>query len=214
MKEILLTIVTAVAAYLLGCISTGTIVSRREGVNIRNEGSHNTGASNVLRVLGLKDGLITFVGDFAKAALACLIGNLLVPSAFGIEGMGRIVAALFVVIGHNWPVFYHFQGGKGVACSTAVVLLIHFWCGLPSILLCVLVIALTRYISLGSMTMLLTYMVLIWIFCFGQWALCIFATVLFIMCVYRHRTNIQRLLNGTENKIGRRVKPQTDAKTK
>ena len=61
---------------------------------------------------------------------------------------------------------------------------------------------------------ILTYMVLIWIFCFGQWALCIFATVLFIMCVYRHRTNIQRLLNGTENKIGRRVKPQTDAKTK
>ena len=80
MKEILLTLVTAVAAYLLGCISTGTIVSRREGVNIRNEGSHNTGASNVLRVLGLKDGLITFLGDFAKAALACLIGNLLVPS--------------------------------------------------------------------------------------------------------------------------------------
>ena len=189
MKEILLTIVTAVAAYLLGCISTGTIVSRREGVNIRNEGSHNTGASNVLRVLGLKDGLITFVGDFAKAALACLIGNLLVPAAFGVEGMGRIVAALFVVIGHNWPV-----------------------CGLPSILLCVLVIALTRYISLGSMTMLLTYMVLIWIFCFGQWALCIFATVLFIMCVYRHRTNIQRLLNGTENKIGRRVKPQSGEK--
>ena len=65
-----------------------------------------------------------------------------------------------------------------------------------------------------GMTMLLTYMVLIWIFCFGQWALCAFATILFLMCVYRHRTNIQRLLNGTENKIGRRVKPQTDAKTK
>ena len=192
MKEILLTLVTAVAAYLLGCISTGTIVSRREGVNIRNEGSHNTGASNVLRVLGLKDGLITFLGDFAKAALACLIGNLLVPSAFGIEGLGRIVAALFVVIGHNWPVFYHFQGGKGVACSTAVVLLIHPLCGLPS--------------------MLLTYMVLIWIVCFGQWALCIFATLLFIMCVYRHRANIQRLLNGTENKIGRRVQPQNTEK--
>ena len=94
----------------------------------------------------------------------------------------------------------------------AVVLLIHPLCGLPSILLCVLVIALTRYISLGSMTMLLTYMVLIWIVCFGQWALCIFATILFIMCVYRHRANIQRLLNGTENKIGRRVQPQTTEK--
>ena len=210
MKEILLTLVTAVAAYLLGCISTGTIVSRREGVNIRNEGSHNTGASNVLRVLGLKDGLITFLGDFAKAALACLIGNLLVPSAFGIEGLGRIVAALFVAILRTGV--SRREGGKGVACSTAVVLLIHPLCGLPSILLCVLVIAVTKYISLGSMTMLLTYMVLIWIVCFGQWALCIFATLLFIMCVYRHRANIQRLLNGTENKIGRRVQPQNTEK--
>ena len=75
-----------------------------------------------------------------------------------------------------------------------------------------LVIAVTKYISLGSMTMLLTYMVLIWIVCFGQWALCIFATLLFIMCVYRHRANIQRLLNGTENKIGRRVQPQNTEK--
>ena len=148
------------------------------------------------RLLSMVPGTVKFiVADVALqwVALACNI-------------------ALFVVIGHNWPVFYHFQGGKGVACSTAVVLLIHFWCGLPSILLCVLVIALTRYISLGSMTMLLTYMVLIWIFCFGQWALCIFATLLFIMCVYRHRANIQRLLNGTENKIGRRVQPQNTEK--
>ena len=138
------------------------------------------------RLLSMVPGAVKFiVADVALqwVALACNI-------------------ALFVVIGHNWPVFYHFQGGKGVACSTAVVLLIHFWCGLPSILLCVLVIAVTKYISLGSMTMLLTYMVLIWIVCFGQWALCIFATLLFIMCVYRHRANIQRLLNGTENKIG------------
>ena len=148
------------------------------------------------RLLSMVPGAVKFiVADVALqwVALACNI-------------------ALFVVIGHNWPVFYHFQGGKGVACSTAVVLLIHFWCGLPSILLCVLVIAVTKYISLGSMTMLLTYMVLIWIVCFGQWALCIFATLLFIMCVYRHRANIQRLLNGTENKIGRRVQPQNTEK--
>ena len=148
------------------------------------------------RLLSMVPGAVKFiVADVALqwVALACNI-------------------ALFVVIGHNWPVFYHFQGGKGVACSTAVVLLIHPLCGLPSILLCVLVIAVTKYISLGSMTMLLTYMVLIWIVCFGQWALCIFATLLFIMCVYRHRANIQRLLNGTENKIGRRVQPQNTEK--
>ena len=121
--NILLTIVIAAAAYLLGCISTGTIISNKQGVNIRNAGSKNTGASNVLRVLGLKAGVITFLGDFFKAALACLIGQLLLPSAYGVEGFGRIIAGLFVILGHNWPVFYGFKGGKGVACAVAAAVL-------------------------------------------------------------------------------------------
>ena len=206
MREILLSVLVAAIAYLLGCISTGILVSTKEGVNIREKGSHNTGASNVLRVLGLKSGLITFLGDFAKATLACWIGSLILPGAtFGIDGFGMLMGGLFVIVGHNWPCFFAFKGGKGVACSVAVIFFVNPLLGAISIAVCIAVIAITRYISLGSMVMLLCYMVLICATHWGQWALCAFSVVLFVMCVVRHRANIVRLANGTENKIGKKA---------
>ena len=208
MKETLLSILIAAIAYFLGCFSTGTLVSSAKGVDIRKEGSKNTGASNVLRVLGLKSGLVTFVGDFVKATLACWIGSLLLPGAvWGIDGYGMMLGGLFVIIGHNWPVFYHFKGGKGVACSVAVIFFVNPLLGILSVAACVAVIALTRYISAGSMTMLLCYMILTCATRWGQWALCLFSVILFVMCVWRHRANLQRLRNGTESKIGQSVKP-------
>lgn len=208
MKEVLLSVLVAAAAYLLGCISTGIIISNAQGVNIRNEGSKNTGASNVLRVMGLKNGLTTFVGDFLKATLACLLGSLLLPGVtFGIERFGVLLGGLFAVIGHNWPCFYQFKGGKGVACSAAVILFVDPLLGAIAIVICVAVIALTRFISLGSMVMLFCFMVLILATHWGQWALCAFAVALCAMCLYRHRANIQRLLQGTESKIGQKSKP-------
>ncbi|MEF9879127.1 MAG: glycerol-3-phosphate 1-O-acyltransferase PlsY [Clostridia bacterium] len=207
MREVLLSALIAVVSYLLGCISTGLMVSGAKGVDIRQAGSKNTGASNVLRVLGLKSGLVTFVGDFVKATLACWLGSLLLPNAtFGIAGYGMMLGGLFVVIGHNWPVFYHFKGGKGVACSVAVIFFINPLWGILSILLCIAVIAITRFISLGSMTMLFCYMIFMNIAYWGQWAICLFTVILFALCVWRHRSNITRLLNGTENKIGKKVK--------
>ena len=207
MREILLTLAATLGGYLLGCISTGILVSNRAGVNIRAVGSHNTGASNVLRVLGLKRGLVTFLGDFAKATLACLWGSLLLPEAtFGIASFGAMVGGLGAVLGHNWPVFFGFKGGKGVACSAAVIFFVNPLWGILSIALCVTVIALTRYISLGSMVMLLTYMVLMMSTHPGQWFVYAFTAALFILVVVRHRANIVRLLNGTENKIGNKAK--------
>ncbi len=212
MREILLTLAAALGGYLLGCISTGILVSNRAGVNIRAVGSHNTGASNVLRVLGLKRGLVTFLGDFAKATLACFWGSLLLPEAtFGIAGIGAMVGGLGAVLGHNWPVFFAFKGGKGVACSAAVIFFVNPLWGILAIALCVTVIALTRYISLGSMVMLLTYMVLMMATHPGQWFVYAFTAVLFILVVVRHRANIVRLLEGTENKIGHKAK-DSDAK--
>ena len=208
MSEILLSVLIAVAAYLLGCISTGLIVSGAKGVDIRKAGSKNTGASNVLRVLGLRSGLVTFLGDFLKATLACWLGSLLLPgSTFGIARYGMILGGFFAVIGHNWPVFYGFKGGKGVACSTAVVFFIDPLWGGVAIVLCIIVIAITRYISLGSLTMLFSYMVLMCIAYWGDWFTCAFAAILFAMCLWRHRANLQRLANGTENKLGKKVKP-------
>ncbi len=206
MQAILLSAAVAAAGYLLGCVSTGILVSSRAGVNIRAVGSHNTGASNVLRVLGLKKGLITFVGDFLKATLACWLGSLLLPGAtFGVQGFGAMLGGLFAILGHNWPCFFGFKGGKGVACSAAVVFFVNPLWGIISIAVCVAVIAITRYISLGSMTMLLCYMVLMCATHWGQWVVCGFTALLLILVVVRHRANITRLLNGTENKIGRKA---------
>ncbi len=215
MQQVLLSLAIAVAGYLLGCISTGILVSNKAGVNIRTVGSHNTGASNVLRVLGLKRGLITFLGDFIKATLACWVGSLLLPgTTFGIPGFGMMLGGLGAVIGHNWPCFFGFKGGKGVACTAAVIFFVNPLLGIISIAAFVLVIATTRYISLGSMVMVCCYMVLTMAFNPGQWALYAFTAALFVLVVVRHRTNIGRLLKGTENKIGKRAEEkETPTKT-
>lgn len=189
----------AVIAYLLGSFSTGILVAKRDGHDIRAEGSKNTGASNALRILGLKGGALVFAGDFLKAALAVIIGQLIAGK------VGGMVGGLFVVLGHNWPVFFGFQGGKGIACSTAVLLILFFWQGAIAGILCLLVIYFTKYISLGSLTMLFVFAVLMLVsspfWPHGVWALALLA-----LGVYRHRANLARLKNGTENKIGQKAK--------
>lgn len=206
MREIILTVVVAAAAYLLGGFSTGITISRLQGVDIRKHGSKNTGASNVLRVLGLKSGILTFVGDIIKASIAVWLGYFLLGNAFGIERFGMMLGGLFAVIGHNWPIYYGFKGGKGVACSAAVIFFVDVLCALPAIAVCLIVIAVTKYISLGSMTLMFLYMVIMCIVNWGAWPLCLFTVILFALCVWRHRANVVRLLNGTENKIGQKAK--------
>jgi glycerol-3-phosphate acyltransferase PlsY len=206
MNEVLLTLATLVIGYLLGSFSTGILISKREGVNIRKAGSKSTGASNVLRVLGVRQGAITFLGDSLKAAAACWIGSLLLPDlTFGIDRFGMMIGGLGAIAGHNWPCFFSFKGGKGVASSTAVILFVDPLLGGIAIALCLIVIASTKYISLGSLTMLFSFMVLTCALRYGQWFACAFAAVLFILSVLRHRTNIKRLLDGNENRIGKRV---------
>ena len=210
MRTIRLTALVAIVSYLLGCFSTGITISRLQGVDIRKHGSKNTGATNVLRVLGLKSGVLTFVGDVLKATLAIILGHLLLDTlgkeVLGIERYGMMVGGLFAIIGHNWPVYYGFKGGKGVACSAAVIFFVDTLCALPAIAICLAVVALTRYISLGSMTLMGVYALVMCIANWGNWPLCLFAVLLFVLCVWRHRTNVVRLLNGTENKLGQRAK--------
>ena len=192
-------ILCAVIAYLLGSFSTGIMVANKAGHDIRSEGSKNTGASNALRILGLKGGALVFAGDFLKAALAVGVGYLLCGHN------GAMLGGLCVVLGHNWPIFFGFQGGKGIACSTAVVLSTFFWQGAIAGILCLLVIYRTKYISLGSLTMLTIFAILI-IFTQPFWPAGIWALVLMALGFYRHRANIERLKNGTENKIGQKAK--------
>ncbi len=207
MSPVIVYLLCALIGYLLGSVSTGILVAGKSGHDIRKEGSHNTGASNALRVLGIKGGTLTFLGDFLKAALAVLIGKWLANRFIGAEAaqFGGMVGALFVVLGHNWPVFFGFKGGKGIACSTAILLILFPWQGAVAVALCVLVIWLTKYISLGSMTMLFVFFILMAV-TQPFWPTAVWALALLCLAVYRHRSNIQRLKNGTENKIGQRTK--------
>lgn len=191
----------AVIAYLLGSFSTGLVWARiKNGPNLREVGSKSTGASNVLRTMGLKSGVITFVGDVLKALLACWIGQLLGGHT------GAMVAGLFVILGHNWPCFHGFKGGKGVASSCAVMLMTYPIPALISYVVAIAIIAVTRFISLGSMILLTLFAVLVIFTCGGDWFAIVWAIVLAVLCVYRHRANIGRLIAGTENKLGSKKK--------
>ena len=187
-------IICAAAAYLLGSISFGILLTKNSGHDIRKEGSGNTGASNALRVFGLRTGLVTFICDILKAVIAVLLGKALAGE------YGGMLAGLFVIIGHNWPLFFGFKGGKGISCSCAVVLLNFPGPGAIAIAICIAAIAITRYISVGSMLLLISYAVIL---CITRpfWPHGVWAIVLAVMAVARHHGNIRRLLNGTENKL-------------
>ena len=190
----------AVLGYLLGSISTGILYSRHFlGKDVRTAGSNNSGASNMLRVHGLKPGVITFVGDCVKAIIAIVIGKIL-----GAQH-GALIAGLFVVLGHNWPVFFSFQGGKGIACCSAVFILCYPAWGITAVLLCLITIYATRYISLGSLVMTASFALLVTIF-EPFWPVGIWSIVLMLLAFYRHRGNIELLLKGTERKIGQKEK--------
>ncbi len=187
-------LIAAVLAYLLGSISPGIIISHRFGTDIRTQGSKSTGTTNMIRVMGWKYGLLTFGGDLLKASLAILLGRWLASE------YGALLAGLMAVLGHNWPAFYQFRGGKGIACSIAVFLWICPIQALVGGAVAILVIAFTRYVSLGSLTFLIVTAVLA-VFTRPFWPVGLWAIALLLLGVYQHRSNIRRLLDGKENKL-------------
>ena len=194
-------VIIAVIAYLLGSISFGMIVAKLAGgPNLREVGSKNTGATNVLRVMGVKVGLTVFVLDILKALVACIIGRVWM----GLNG--AMVAGLAVVLGHNWPCFFQFKGGKGVA-STLAVMLMTF--PLPACICYVVAIALiaaTKYVSLGSITLAALFAMLVIATNWANWLVICWVIVISGLLIWRHHANIGRLLSGTENKLGSKKK--------
>lgn len=193
-------ILCAIIGYLMGSISTGILLSKAQGRDIRNEGSKNAGATNALRVFGLKIGLLTFIGDCLKAVIAMGVAALI----GGHET--AMFTGLFVILGHNWPVFFQFKGGKGVACSSAVILCLFPLEGLIAILLCIAAIYFTRYISLGSMVMIVTFFFIL-LFTRGFWPCGAWALIIMVLGLLRHKDNVVRLLSGKENKVSFKKKP-------
>lgn len=201
--EVLIIILTAVLGYLLGSINSSLVVGKFYGVDVRKHGSGNAGATNTLRTLGKKAAAIATLGDMIKGFIACTAGYFLVKQ-LGVIGtdIGIMVAGVAAVIGHNWPVFFKFKGGKGVLTSLAVVLMMDYRIALILLGIFIVIVAITRYVSLGSVLGTLFFPVFaLWIFK-KPTAFIICSSILALMIVFRHRTNLVRIFKGTESKLG------------
>lgn len=190
-------ILVLLAAYLIGAIPTGIILTKLAGGDdIRKSGSGNIGATNVYRVAGRKLGVITLIGDILKGLIPLLVAH----SAFHIEGDAIALVALAAFVGHCYPVYLGFKGGKGVATALGVFLVLSPKAILCTIALFGLVLWRWRYISLASISAAATAPFLVLLF---ERSLALFAATLIIggIIIWRHRQNIDRLLAGNENKF-------------
>jgi glycerol-3-phosphate acyltransferase PlsY len=197
----------AIAAYLLGSIPVGYLlvrIFRRQ--DIRTVGSGNIGATNVLRAEGKALGAATFILDVCKGALAVLLAAMIAGSVLPTVPARNVeaLAALFAVIGHMFPVWLHFRGGKGVATGFGVFLVAAPWAALSSIALFALVFAITRYVSLGSILGAASFPIFAWFMVSGErpvFFIAVQATVALLIIV-KHHPNIRRLLAGNEHRFG------------
>ena len=184
-------------AYLLGSIPFGVLISKIYQTDIRKVGSKSTGATNVLRTVGKKPALLTLLGDVGKGMAAVLLGGIFFSSLALVAGMG-----LIAIIGHDWPVFAKFRGGKGVATSLGVFLILTPCPLLLTLLIWLLVFGVWRYVSLASILAGVFLPLLIWLF-LGVGILFFISLAAGMLLIYRHKSNIQRLLAGNENKLGK-----------
>ena len=197
----------AAAAYLLGAIPSGLLIGRLFfGVDVRHYGSRRTGATNVLRTLGKGAAAAALVMDVAKGAAAVLLARWLLPD----QAWAHVLAALAATAGHNWPVFVGFRGGRGVLVSIAAVAVLHFPVVFGLLAAGVIVLWLTRYVSLASVVGAALAPLLFLLFYlrgnvpFAYLAYTIVGAPLVILV---HRDNIARLLSGKEARLGERVRP-------
>lgn len=187
--NILLVILAAVIAYLIGCISPSIMLGRAKGIDIKKEGSGNAGTTNALRVMGKKAGAITLIIDILKGVVAVLVGNLI---AGPVAGMCCAVTAF---CGHVWPVFYKFKGGKGVATAFGVLLGIDVWLGLAAFGVVLIAVLISKRMSVGSLAGAVCFPALAF---FLEPDFIIPGTALAIAIIIKHRSNIARLLRGEE----------------
>lgn len=219
----IIAVLTALVAYLLGSISGAIILSRKiSGHDIRSEGSKNAGTTNMLRVHGKKAAVFTLLIDIFKGVAAVLIGVLvdkLIPadgvygeSAF-LLGTMKYIAAVFAIIGHDFPIYFGFKGGKGVATSIGVVMVLDWKIGLIVLIAALIIMLSTRFVSLGSISAAVIYVCAVAVFMAteGSFNLPYFicAVIIALLIIIKHHANITRLKNGTENKLSFKSKKKT-----
>lgn len=199
-------ILVALVAYLIGSISFSVIFTKKlAGFDVREKGSKNAGSTNVLRTAGKKIAILTLVCDILKGVVAILFAKLIghIDNYEHVEYLIQ-VAGLAVVLGHTFPVFFGFKGGKGVATSLGIILLTNWQIGLICLVFALILIILTRMVSLGSVAAAILFPVLT-LFIHENYLVAgdyrIFGIILGIFVCFNHRTNIKRLLKGQENKL-------------
>ncbi len=215
----LIAFLTAVAAYLIGSISGSIIISKATGKgDIRESGSKNAGTTNMLRVHGKKLAILTLLIDVLKGVLAVLLGifvDYVLARQYGmlsivrpdewIIGSVKYIAAIFVVLGHDYPIYFGFRGGKGVATSIGVAIMLDWKIGLVILVASLIIMLTTRFVSLGSVIGAIIYPCIVAAFMLGKgefdliYLVC--AILLGLLIIAKHKQNIIRLKNGTENKL-------------
>ncbi len=191
--------------YLLGGLNTAVLVGKIYGKDVRSHGSKSAGLTNALRVLGKSAAVLVLAGDILKGIIACLIGlrlGVYVHSGEAVDSASLLAAGAGAIIGHNWPLYFGFKGGKGALTGVAVLFMFDWVMALICLGLFAAIVASTRYVSLGTVCATIFFLVLSFVPVFGHtFYFSMFALLMAVIIVFKHRENIQRLLSGTENKL-------------
>ncbi len=180
-----------IAAYLFGCVSPSIIQGRMRGIDIKKEGSGNAGTTNTLRVLGKKAAIITLAVDVLKGVIAVELGAINSP-------LCSYICAVAVCVGHVWPIFYGFKGGKGVAATFGAILGVNPLLALICLAVVAIVTLVTRYMSAGSISGAVALVIAVTLIENNFWPE---ALAIALIVIAKHRTNIQRLIKGEESKL-------------
>ena len=203
-------LICIVIGYIFGLIQSGYLYGKANHMDIRQYGSGNAGSTNVLRVMGKKAGAIVFLWDFFKAVFAMAVCRLLFKENADVDLLA-LYAGLGVTLGHNFPFYLKFKGGKGIACMAGIMTAMDLRITLTCFVIFSVTVFLTRYVSLGSILVSITFFAELVIFeSMGSYRVSTpnriqfyaLGAILMCMAIWRHRSNIGRLLSGTENKLG------------
>ena len=202
-------IIIAIIAYAIGSINFSVIISRKmAGFDVRERGSGNAGTTNVLRAVGKKAALLTLICDILKGVVSILIAYILGKIVKNVDSVMLVqIAGLLVVIGHAFPIFFEFKGGKGVATSLGVILMTNWQIGLICLIFALVIIIFTRMVSMGSIGAAILFPILTlfidehFIVHANGMKYFIYSLLLAFLVIFLHKQNIKRLMSGTENKL-------------
>lgn len=195
-------VLALLTGYLLGSINTSLVIGKFYKTDVRQHGSGNAGMTNTLRTLGKFAALLVIVGDILKGILACVIGNIILANTMETyDGIGLMVGGLGAILGHNWPLYFGFKGGKGVLTTFAVIMMMGPSIGFILLSIFIVIVFLTKYVSLGSIIAAVSFPVVAFLMD-KDVIFIIFAGIIGLLVIVRHKANIKRLVNKEESKLG------------